>query len=277
MFIPHQYDLGFYPGNKKKKLPPAITFTIRASDFEAVVQRMRQYVDRFYDHTSRYLHDLDTHFTLPYRDLFGRETCGFGSCARIEHKDGDVTFFVEIGKKERIYFATLTIHALSICLQYGDETPSNHEQQLNLSIRTDRQAPGWGHMLGGHIAMSTVRWIANYAKEHAVYDAYWSTPMHPVVVQAMHTTWKAMSERKMKRWYRDAGGQMSQEGRFVLICFGNACDIAIYPDIPMHEDMEYVQFSCHNLDSADQQLSLLAGLAMLLTLARESEPQTTLI
>lgn len=276
MFIPHQYDLGFYPGNKRKKLPPAITFTIKESDFKAIVNRMRQYAERFYTHSKQYLQDFDTHFTLPSFDLFGRHSCGFGNCARIEHKDNEVVFLVEIGKKERIYFATLTIHALSICLQYSDDIPRNHEQQLDLSVRTDRQAPGWGHMLGGYIAMSVVRWIAHYAKEHAVYDTYWSTPMHPAVVQAMHTTWKAMSEREMKQWYRDAGGQMSQEGRFVLICFGNACDIAIYPDIPMHEDMEYVQFSCHNLDSADQQLSLLAGLAMLLTLARKSELQTTL-
>lgn len=276
MFIPYQYDLGFFSGNKKKKLPPAITFTIRESDFEDVVARMRQYKERFHEHTTQYLGNLDTYFTLPYRDLFGRETCGFGGCARIEHKDDEVTFFVEIGKAERIYFATLTIHALSIVLQYGEETPSNREQQIDLSVRTDRQVFGWGHMLGGYIAMSTVRWIAHYAKEHVVYNSYWSTPMHPAVVSAMRTTWKAMSSKRMKRWSQDTGGMMSQEGRFVLMCFGNACDIAIYPDIPMHEDMEYVQFSCHNLDSADQQLSLLAGLAKLLELARKYNHQAAL-
>jgi hypothetical protein len=277
MFIPYSYALGFFPGHKRKKLPPAITFTIKHSAFEHVINTMRLYQDRFYEHTKKYLKGLDTHFTLPSYDLFGRSMFGFGNCGRFEKKDDELTFFVEIGKSEAIYFATLTIHALSITLHTEENVPTNREQQVELSTRTDRQAFGWGHILSGNIAMSAVRWIAHYAKGHALYDSYWSTPMHPDVVAAMRTTWIAMSDKRMRQWSRDNSGVMSQDGRFILSCFGNACDIAIYPDIFMHEELEYVQFSCHNLDSADQQLTLLAGLAKLLELARKDAYSTALL
>lgn len=58
----------------------------------------------------------------------------------------------------------------------------------------------------------------------------------------------------------------------MLGCFGNACDIDIYPDHTCGEmDEPYVRFSCHNLDTAAQQMTLLAGLAKLCELARAEE------
>lgn len=60
---------------------------------------------------------------------------------------------------------------------------------------------------------------------------------------------------------------LRDEGRFHISCPGDACEI--FPD-PMRIDEERgYEFTCHNLDSPIQQLTLLAGLASLEMQARK--------
>ncbi|MEY2665196.1 MAG: hypothetical protein RLZZ480_301 [Candidatus Parcubacteria bacterium] len=273
MFIPHTYDLSFFRGDKKRGLPPAIVFTIKESFLEEAIGNMSRFVSLHDKHITAYLHDLEPTFTFPTPDLFGNTEFGFGSCGRVEVKDGEVKLYVEIGKRRSLYYQSLTIQLLSIALQTdAKETKSNRTQQLDLDVKADRHASaGWGHMLGGYVSMSVVEWLKQYAAEHAESESFWSTSMHPGVIDSMRTAWNATSTRPLRKYADESNGRISQDGRFYLVCSGNACDLSIYPDIPIYEGCEYVPFGCHNLDGASQQLTLLAGLVKILELARSSE------
>ncbi len=54
------------------------------------------------------------------------------------------------------------------------------------------------------------------------------------------------------------------------MCPGDACDVSIYPDQIYGDALgtKSVRFACHNLDSAAQQITLIAGIAKLCELAR---------
>lgn len=76
----------------------------------------------------------------------------------------------------------------------------------------------------------------------------------------MHATWKAVAPRNLKRCADQCYARV-RDGRFELGCFGDACDLSVYPDSdPM--------FSCHNLDTPFQQATLLAGLASICGVAK---------
>lgn len=57
------------------------------------------------------------------------------------------------------------------------------------------------------------------------------------------------------------------EGRFHISCPGDACEI--FPDPMIIDETRGYEFTCHNLDSPIQQLTLLAGLASLEMQARK--------
>lgn len=72
----------------------------------------------------------------------------------------------------------------------------------------------------------------------------------------MIEAWKAVAPRNLKRCADQCYARVRDGLRFELGCFGNACDVSVYPDSdPM--------FSCHNLDTPYQQATLLVGLASL--------------
>lgn len=76
----------------------------------------------------------------------------------------------------------------------------------------------------------------------------------------MSEAWKAVAPRSLKR-YADQCYARVHDDRFELGCFGNACDLSVYPDSdPM--------FSCHNLDAPFQQATLLVGLASIHNVAK---------
>lgn len=72
---------------------------------------------------------------------------------------------------------------------------------------------------------------------------------------------------------RECRATIAPDGRFNLKCPGNACEVSIYPDRLYGDNMgtRSVQFSCHNLDGAVQQITLLVGIAKLCELARNKE------
>ena len=265
----HYYDLSFDGGSKKPKTPPAIIFTINAAYLPQAVTLFSRYCERNHVVISSYLRDLDTTFTLPVPDLFGYTEFGFGKCGLVVIDDSDAHLRIELGPGEQIYYCALTISVLVLALTMIETAGSgNRKQQVELSTRADRSVASWGHILNGYISTSVMQWLGQYAQANTVYDSYWSTPMPPKVIDAMKVAWRVMSGKEMKRWAQDADGAISNEGHFILKCFGNACDFSIYPDSPVYRDEGYAQLGCHNIDSADQQLALLAGFAKICELAR---------
>ncbi len=261
----HTYDLGFVP----HQVTPEIVFIIKAEHLDKLKERLDRFAHNISDEANQYFQPHGSEFVLFEQELFNC-VFGYGRCGRLTQHDDEIWLRVEIGPKWRIYEATYTIHILSRMLSAPfTEEVSNRGQQLDLHTRADRVAFGWGHMLNGYLSGSVVRWLREYAEKNTVYEgSYWCTPMHEEVTEAMRIAWRAMSQRDLSQYAVEADGIVSLEGRFILKCFGNACDIAIYPDTPMFEEEGYAQFSCHNLDGADQQLTLLSGLAKLLELAR---------
>jgi hypothetical protein len=71
----------------------------------------------------------------------------------------------------------------------------------------------------------------------------------------MREAWRTVAPRVSRKYVLDCRAIVTAD-RFMLGCFGNACDVAIYPESdPL--------FDCHNLDSSYQQVTLLVGLASL--------------
>jgi hypothetical protein len=268
MLESHTYDFAFVA----HQTTPEIVFIIKAHNLDTLCDRLDDFTKRIANEANEYFKPRGSEFILFEQQLF-ENVFGYGNCGYVTIHDDEAWLRIRLGRDWRIYEATYTIHVLSRILMSPFSTePSNLEQQVELHARADRTAPGWGHMLGGHVSASVLRWLREYAEKNVAWEGqYWCTPMHPEVLTAMRNTWQAMSRRELLQYANEANGVISAEGRFILQCFGNACDIAIYPDITIYEEEGYAQFSCHNLDSADQQLTLLTGLIKILELARQSE------
>jgi len=86
----------------------------------------------------------------------------------------------------------------------------------------------------------------------------------------MRQAWVAVVPQDLREWASKCGAWITVDGRFMFECLGDACDVAIYPDSLEGEEGS-VEFGCHNLDQARQQVTLLAGLAKLCALARNDE------
>lgn len=130
---------------------------------------------------------------------------------------------------------------------------------------------GHGHSVSGWLSQDVMAWLKNYAKDKVDTNSFMQVaPMHPEVVYAMRSVWYAISTPERRPYADAASGWVRENGAFSLNCFGDACDLSIYPDSYNGENYVSVEFGCHNLDSADQQLTLLAGLAKICELAREA-------
>jgi hypothetical protein len=96
--------------------------------------------------------------------------------------------------------------------------------------------------------------------------------MVPAVVTAMRHAWRATARESWQEYVDECKGRIFQRGAFILDCFGNACDVGVYPSEFRTDETSHT-ISCHNLDTAEQQLTFLAGLAKLCELTREDNAQ----
>jgi hypothetical protein len=117
------------------------------------------------------------------------------------------------------------------------------------------------HPLGGEISEKMRAWICAYATEHEK-NTMWGmiSPLPRGVKAAMREVWRTLSPSGLKKYANAASGSLRSDGRFILGCSGDACDVAIYPGYGN-------QFDCHNLDTAQQQITLFAGLVKLIEIA----------
>ena len=63
------------------------------------------------------------------------------------------------------------------------------------------------------------------------------------------------------------------DGGFIVQVPGNACDIGVYGDERSHPVEQGAEFDSHNVDTPQQQLGLLMGLAMILGWYYEKYPE----
>mgnify|MGYP001601839880 CR=1 FL=1 len=262
------YELSFVAPNRKRRTKPQLLFSIKVQYLEEIATRLQTLSERYRQHAERYC-PHHANFYLPLCDLFGHVTFGYGRCGFVKIDDSQAHLHVELRGGESILASTLTIHHLSLALGLPIEgmQRSNQVQQIDVITRCEH-AYVYGHAVSGYVSSRVRSWLiqqgSKTTKEHSAIDAVIST--------AMRTTWKAIIDARYKPSTRDFYTQITSDGRFSLNCPGNACDLSIYPDQIFRGDSNSpVQFSCHNLDSAHQQLALLAGLAKLCELARKDE------
>lgn len=125
------------------------------------------------------------------------------------------------------------------------------------------------HPLVGQAHTAFVVWVGQYAARIQAKDRKALQGVAGVRA-AMIDAWKQLHIRTpdMRRYAGYGRVQLQEDGRFALQCFGNACDVSIYPDT-LNEPESGIPSSidCHNLDDPAAQITLLAGLAALYELA----------
>jgi hypothetical protein len=267
----HQYDLAFVPGVETTKQPPEIVIIISKQDLLEVQERLRVLSNRAKDGVARYLHPAQAQFVLSSNQdgnyEFGYEGCGYWT-----EDDDSIWMRIRIGSGQTIFHSTLTLCLLILAVEipFLETKEGNRRQQTNLYLSADRYNP-YGHAIGGFLDESVVLWLGEYAKNNGAGSD--STEMPPEVIKAMQETWCAMYQPKdsFRKWLKDIRGTVRPTGHFYLECFGNACDLSVYPENRIEPGCEVVTLSCHNLDSAGQQLTLMAGLAKICEMARNNK------
>lgn len=274
------YDLAFVGPSRRTRTAPEIVFIINKRQLPETIERLHLLNYRYRDYINNYLGIDGAPFTLPIPDLFGHQEFGFAKCGYCTVEDEKVWFRLQLRPYPWTHYNTLTIFLLTKTLgtTFTQEASSNQEQDVSIMTLAELgRSAGYGHATGGWVAARVVEWLRSYAKANQQPMGIISeaAPMHPDVIRARQAAAGAMiSERKYgyRASKRQIYGWIRTSGAFSMNCYGDACDLGIYPD-QIHENdtlHESVELGCHNLDNAEQQLTLLAGLATICQLARES-------
>ena len=272
MLPTHQFDLSFAIPSRTQTAPEII-FTINQQHLPTIIERLQVMTDRWQDHKSTYLGRFDTDFTLLQEDLFST-TFGYGDCGYLTTEDGKAHLRVRLVAEAGKYYASATLFILvrALGFPFEDHIPNNRHQVVEIMLNAEHCPTGYGHAVGGQLSSALVEWLRKYVNDMTILSHDTAVRLPADVTLSMETVWKAVTEPARHEYGKPPhiNGWIRECGAFSLICFGDACDLSIYPDETSHEIGESVQFSCHNLDTAEQQLTLIAGLAKLCELARSS-------
>ena len=265
------YALSFIPARKDgrgKSTPPGIAFSVSVRIHERVLlyASSERGTEMTNEISEKYL-GKRSEFVLTAGKI------GFKSCFEVELNDGNVTYRLWLRSKLDVPACVLTIQFLlfvfDALIANDEEKESNRKQFLEVSTRCSNEG-FYAHAVSGRVYPIFARYLHGHAQQS-------SDGMLPAsVTNAMRSVWRAVGIASARKYADDCYGRIRETGEFSLICFGDACDVSIYPDQSVPLDAGYsVGFSCHNLDHASQQLTLLAGLAALHDLAVSELEQNT--
>ena len=272
----HIYDLAFVSPKRRPRTPPEIVFIIDERHLPEVSDRLHKVTERFDGFISAYLGPDGAPLTLPIPDLFGNKEFGFGKCGYWIIEGGEVHFHLQLRPYPWTHYCSLTIFALTKALGFPFETVTgtNRQQDVGLLTLCDLgRSSGYGHAVGGYLSSTVHEWLKKYAKgEEKMRGIIEATPMHPEVIRAQQAAWHAISTEHKRKYASRSHiyGWVHDSGAFSMNCFGDACDLSVYLDGLLERAGGPIELGCHNLDNPDQQLTLLAGLAKICQLARES-------
>ena len=267
----HTYDLAFLFPYRKLRPVPEIVFIINKKYLPETINRLRSLRVDYDKYINAYISQDEAYLSLLTPDLFGYQEFGFGSCGYATFKDSKVYLHLPLRPHPWTQYVSLTIFLLTKALGYPfkDHPPNNRQQDLILSTMAEFRSGGYGHAVGGWVFESILNWLRQYARNKKSLPD--NVLLHPEVIKAQKVAFRAISSPEANNlMMEDAiSGWVQPNGAFILKYPGNACDLGIYPN-GLDENSDYAQLSCHNLDSAEQQIILLAGLAKICQLARES-------
>lgn len=274
------YKLAFQVGHACPPTAPEIIFIVDEQHFTETVQQLQLVITRSATHITAYLGEDETFFTLPFPDLFGKISFGYSDCGYVTNDSGKIYFRVPLRPHPWTHRCALTITLLA---RVFDSLSVNNDlddirQEIILMLLCDRsRLSGCGHSVGGWVSKRVMTWLKNYAAGQFL-DLKNDDRilMHPAVIQAQQAAWLAVNEADM---YEYANSQhitsrVYGSGAFIMTCFGNACDLGVYPSDYTGEEAGLIDLASHNLDTPEQQLTLVSGLAALCQLVRDScKPQ----
>lgn len=259
------YELSFVSTNRRRRTNPRFELVTKADFLPVMIERLASLLRRWREPDNTEIQDSE--FTLPVSDLFDKREFGYDRCGEVRLEDGMAAFSIELSARNRLACA-YTMQMLTFAFLMSDDspTPSNRTQQVDIEMRCDPDlSSGYGHATSGYLSGEVRTWM----RDQCVSANQADVPKE--VVRAMRDAWRALADTpENKAAASQCDGGVTKDGRFILVCPGDACDLAIYPD-QVWEGMsvaESVRFSCHNLDTSQQQLTLLAGLAKICELAR---------
>lgn len=259
------YGLSFlFPNKKAGRRYPEIVLSTLPEYAEGVKQYFENRLEGIQAGADKYLcreadivsRDAQRSFSFAAQQFFGVD-----SCVLIAEDGGAVNFHFPL-VPSRVDELVFTLHVLLLafdaCSYEELEAPENIRQLVTMHTRVENDiSAGWGHAMSGYVYPEMRRWLARVGSS-GVED-----PLKDVRT-AMVAAARALDPALAKLFADMCRARVDSTGRFLLECAGNACDIAIYPDLdsgPEAEEPSHV--GCHNLDSARQQLTLIAGLAAL--------------
>lgn len=263
----HTYDFSFVAPGRKPRTRPQLAFTLHIMHVPELIERLYVISERW--KVEEYL-STTSEFTLPTPDLFGKTEFGYSKCGYITSMSDRISLRLELNT-DTLHHVTATIHVLMIAFGSPFASPSNVNRSQSVEFMTvcDSRETFYGHAVQGRVSDEVSQWLL--IKSRKLTSDNWLIKAPPAVAAAMKQAWTAVAAPGRKRWASECTAYIAKEGRFILnCCVGNACDLAIYPDSLGNRNGS-VEFGCHNLDRADQQVTLLAGLAKLCELAAASK------
>jgi len=204
--------------------------------------------------------EMQAEFVLMHEDMFGHRLFGYGNTVTVEEDDHWARLSVAIASPRYVRHAALMLQFIGTGLQGGLDQPtklSNGRQSLQFYTRISSTNGHYGHAVSGMVMHE----VLDYLRHRATMPKTDRVPN--LVKSAMRSVWqRATSSTIDAQFIDDTDAWIENDGRFCLVCFGNACDLSMYPD-EYEPSNQYAHFDSHNLDTAHQQLTLLAGLAMI--------------
>ena len=270
----HTYDFRFVSGINGQ--PPELTIALSTHNVNELNVRLNAYVRGMLEHARSCLGPQSALFALPAPDFLGcKNRFGYNDCGYVTCDEQNTLLHLPLATGRKLHQTVLSLHVLFMVLGVAfEDTPqkSNRVQKATIDTRVDHTRHDWGYMVSGWVNAAVIQWSRGYALKElgAGYSNHrtQAVPLPFPIIEAMRETWTSVARPSLKRWTRDYSGQLTTDGRFHFKCFGDACDLSIYPD-QLYDGAEFSQFGCHNLDTPEQQITLLAGLAKLLELSEE--------
>ncbi len=263
------FRLSFLFPHETREQFPTITLTFKESLLKPLLEwfEKRNTHSEFLAATKKYLAD-DAEFQELEADLFGNSSFGYGRTVSVMISGDQITLGIMIMSSKYSQHSGLMLHYILNFLQ-GNHEPamflSNRKQRISLYTAASLGEVRKAHAVAGFIGKEVIKWLSTYTESSPD-----GMPLPAVVRDAMQNSWHFCSmSHEGQAMPDECRALVTGDGRFFFGCFGDATDLAIYPDLDYQKGREFAEFSCHNLDAAEQQLALVSGLAMLYRLVEE--------
>lgn len=260
---PHVFDFSF----TKIRGRPAFTFSFDAEFRNLVLDWIRTSagVNAVQDCLFGYL-PLGSGYEEQWELFEDSLRFGFGGVSYAHSQDGIATISITIVDHRHLRQTTLMLNLVLSALTVLQSQVVRRNARQELQFEACCKEEPYGHSVSGSICGDALTWLRRQGARMPQDESSHSLPDQ--VHQAMRFTWNYAAALRLQEYADYCMARVYRDGRFLLACFGDACDLGMCPGLYSAHD-SFVQFSSHNLDSAAQQLTLLAGLAMICRLARE--------